>query len=82
MVTDLPIAYSRYPGTRLGTFGLRIMSTSYTWGDDALICDSLSQQDQLGYTLKNLYAIRIPVGFLRCSSLNKSRSYPHYFSTP
>lgn len=56
-VTDLPIAYSQYPSTRLGASGPGTMLASYTWGDDALIWDSLNSQDRLEYTLRNLAAI-------------------------
>lgn len=56
-VTDLPIAYTQYPSTRLGTSGSGIILASYTWGDDALVWDSLNSQDRLEYTLKNLAAI-------------------------
>lgn len=56
-VTDLPIAYSQYPSTRLGASGPGTMLASYTWGDDALIWDSLNSQDRLEYTLRNLASI-------------------------
>ncbi|QUW23940.1 flavin monoamine oxidase family protein [Sporosarcina sp. Marseille-Q4063] len=56
-VTDLPIAYSQYPSTRLGTPGPGTILASYTWGDDALIWDSMNSENRLGYTLKNLAEI-------------------------
>lgn len=56
-VTDLPIAYTQYPSTKLSTSGPGTILASYTWGDDALIWDSMDSQARLEYTLKNLAKI-------------------------
>ncbi|MBS4217526.1 flavin monoamine oxidase family protein [Bacillus sp. FJAT-49711] len=56
-VTDLPIAYTQYPSTQIGSSGPGAILASYTWGDDALIWDSMSTENRLEYTLKNLAKI-------------------------
>ena len=53
-VTDLPIKYVQYPSHKLGSMGSGVILASYTWGDDALLWDSLSTNDRLKYTMKNL----------------------------
>ncbi|WP_374718398.1 flavin monoamine oxidase family protein [Parageobacillus toebii] len=56
-VSDLPITYTQYPSHDLGTTGSGVILASYTWEDDAIPWDSLSDQNRLEYALKNLATI-------------------------
>jgi monoamine oxidase len=56
-VSDLPITYTQYPSHDLGTTGSDVILASYTWEDDAIPWDSLSDQNRLEYALKNLATI-------------------------
>jgi monoamine oxidase len=56
-VSDLPITYTQYPSHDLGTPGPGVILASYTWEDDAIPWDSLSDQNRLEYALKNLATI-------------------------
>jgi monoamine oxidase len=56
-VSDLPITYAQYPSHDLGTPGPGVILASYTWEDDAIPWDSLSDQNRLEYVLKNLATI-------------------------
>jgi len=53
-ITDLPIRFSYYPSSGLGSEGPGIIVASYTWEDDALYWDSLSENEQIQQALKNL----------------------------
>jgi monoamine oxidase len=56
-VTDLPIKYIQYPSHGLGTPVSGVILASYTWEDDAISWDSLSDEFRLEYALKNLATI-------------------------
>jgi monoamine oxidase len=56
-VSDLPITYTQYPSSGIGTPGPGVIMDSYTWEDDAIPWDSLDEDDRLEYALKNLAAI-------------------------
>jgi monoamine oxidase len=56
-VSDLPIKYTQYPSHDLGTSGPGVVLASYTWEDDTIPWDSLSDEDRLEYTLRNLALI-------------------------
>jgi monoamine oxidase len=56
-VTDLPITYTQYPSHGLGTSEPGVVMASYTWEDDAIPWDSLSDEARLEYALKNLATI-------------------------
>lgn len=56
-ITDLPIRFAYYPSNELGSEGPGVILGSYTWEDDALFWDSLSEQDRIRYALKNLATI-------------------------
>ncbi len=56
-VTDLPIRFTYYPSHGIGEPGSAVLLASYTWGDDALRWDSLSEENCIYYALKNLEAI-------------------------
>ncbi|PGS46078.1 flavin monoamine oxidase family protein [Bacillus sp. AFS041924] len=53
-ITDLPIRFSYYPSSGLGTDGPGTLVASYTWEDDALYWDSLSENEQFQQALKDL----------------------------
>jgi monoamine oxidase len=53
-VSDLPITYTQYPSHELGTTGAGVILASYTWEDDAIPWDSLSDQNRLEYAFKRL----------------------------
>ncbi|MFJ5624433.1 flavin monoamine oxidase family protein [Peribacillus loiseleuriae] len=55
--SDLPITYSQYPSHGVGTSGPGVILASYTWEDDALPWDSLTNENRLEYALKNLATI-------------------------
>lgn len=56
-ITDLPIRFSYYPSIDIGSNGHAVVVASYTWADEALIWDSLSEGERLRYTLMNLSEI-------------------------
>lgn len=56
-VSDLPNTYTQYPSSNLGTSGPGVILASYTWEDDTVPWDSLSDQNRLEYALKNLATI-------------------------
>jgi len=53
-ITDLPIRFSYYPSTGFGSDGPAVIVASYTWEDDALYWDSLSQNEQIQQALNDL----------------------------
>ncbi|MEH6939303.1 flavin monoamine oxidase family protein [Bacillus sp. JJ664] len=57
LTTDLPIRFAYYPSNHNGTNGSGIILASYTWEDDALIWDSMSEQDRISNALKDLATI-------------------------
>ncbi|MEH7117665.1 flavin monoamine oxidase family protein [Neobacillus vireti] len=56
-ITDLPIRFTYYPSTGIGTSGPAVMLASYTWADEALTWDGLSDEDRIQYALRNLAEI-------------------------
>lgn len=56
-ITDLPIRYTYYPTQGLGTTGPAVILASYTWADEALTWNGLSNEDRIQYALKNLAEI-------------------------
>ncbi|MGE6536743.1 flavin monoamine oxidase family protein [Bacillus luti] len=56
-ITDLPIRFTYYPSYGIHTPGRAIILASYTWADEALTWDSLSQRERIRYALKNLAEI-------------------------
>ncbi|MFC4077207.1 flavin monoamine oxidase family protein [Salinithrix halophila] len=55
-ITDLPIRYTYYPNHGFGEPS-GIVLASYTWEDDALIWDSMSEEDQVQLALENMTVI-------------------------
>jgi monoamine oxidase len=55
--SDLPITLTHYPSYGLGKPGPGVVLASYTWEDDAVPWDSLSDEDRFEYALKNLATI-------------------------
>jgi monoamine oxidase len=56
-ITDLPIRFTYYPSQGIGTNGPAVVLASYTWADEALIWNGLSNDDRIQYALKNLAQI-------------------------
>jgi monoamine oxidase len=56
-ITELPIRFTYYPSYGIGTEGHAVVLASYTWADEALTWDSLSEEDRILYALKNLAEI-------------------------
>ncbi|USP93681.1 flavin monoamine oxidase family protein [Bacillus vallismortis] len=56
-ITDLPIRFSYYPSTGIGANRHAVVLASYTWTDEALMWDSLSERERIQYTLLNLSEI-------------------------
>jgi len=56
-VSDLPIRFSYYPSHGIGKNGSDIILASYTWEDDAMPWDSLSEGSRIQQSLKNLATI-------------------------
>jgi monoamine oxidase len=56
-VSDLPITYTQYPSHGLGTTEPGVILASYTWEDDAIPWDSLSDENRLEYALRDLAII-------------------------
>lgn len=56
-ITDLPIRFTYYPSQGIGTKGPAVVLASYTWADEALTWNGLSNEDRIRYALKNLAEI-------------------------
>ncbi|PGL69511.1 flavin monoamine oxidase family protein [Bacillus sp. AFS055030] len=54
LITDLPIRFSYFPSHDIGGDGTGILLASYTWGDDAFIWNSKSEDDRIRMALNNL----------------------------
>ena len=55
--SDLPIRFSYYPSQGIGNGGTGVILVSYTWEDDAMPWDSLSDANRIKEALKNLATI-------------------------
>ncbi|MBE3102939.1 MAG: flavin monoamine oxidase family protein [Bacilli bacterium] len=55
--TDLPIRFSYYPSHGIGENGPGVITASYTWEDDSVPWDSLSEESRIQEALKNLATI-------------------------
>ncbi|WP_258960979.1 flavin monoamine oxidase family protein [Paenibacillus aquistagni] len=53
-VTDIPIRFSYYPSDNFGSAESAIVIASYTWADEALVWDSLSEEDRIYFALEGL----------------------------
>ncbi|MGG6362694.1 flavin monoamine oxidase family protein [Peribacillus frigoritolerans] len=56
-ITDLPIRFTYYPSQGIGTKGPAVVLASYTWADEALSWNGLSNEKRIQYALKNLAEI-------------------------
>lgn len=56
-ITDLPIRFTYYPSQGIGTQGPAVVVASYTWADEAMTWNGLSDSDRIQYALKNLAEI-------------------------
>ncbi|MED3564259.1 flavin monoamine oxidase family protein [Bacillus xiapuensis] len=56
-ITDLPIRFTYYPSQGIGTNGPAVIVASYTWADEAMTWNGLSDEDRIFYSLKNLAEI-------------------------
>ncbi|OIK09947.1 amine oxidase [Bacillus sp. MUM 116] len=56
-ITDLPIRFTYYPSQGIGTNGPAVVLASYTWADEAMTWNGLTDEDRIFYSLKNLAEI-------------------------
>ncbi|GGB72149.1 flavin monoamine oxidase family protein [Fictibacillus barbaricus] len=56
-ITDLPIRFTHYPSHGIGTDGPAVILASYTWADEALTWNGLSNEERIHYALINLAEI-------------------------
>ncbi|MFY0545992.1 flavin monoamine oxidase family protein [Brevibacillus sp. H7] len=56
-ITDLPIRSTYYPSHGLGTPGPAAILASYTWQEDSMPWDGLTQEERIYFSLKNLATI-------------------------
>lgn len=56
-ITELPIRFTYYPSYGIGTNGPAVIIASYTWADEALTLESLTQRELIQYALMNLAEI-------------------------
>ncbi|MCI0766480.1 flavin monoamine oxidase family protein [Bacillus sp. TL12] len=56
-ITELPIRFTYYPSYGIGTRGNAVILASYTWADEALTWDSLSEKERIRYALMDLAEI-------------------------
>ncbi|MGG1678111.1 flavin monoamine oxidase family protein [Neobacillus sp. NRS-1170] len=56
-ITELPIRFTYYPSYGIGTNGPAIVIASYTWADEALTLESLSEKECIQFALMNLAEI-------------------------
>ncbi len=76
-ITDMPIRFTYYPSYGIGTEGPAVVLASYTWADEALTWDSLSNEDRIQYALKNLeeiYGHQIYLEFVSGTSFSWSHN--------
>lgn len=76
-VSDLPIRFSYIPSHNIGKMGPAVMLASYSWGHDAALWNSLSNQEVVHYALKDLakiYGSVVYQEFLQGVTFNWSRN--------
>ncbi|MEN1938572.1 flavin monoamine oxidase family protein [Paenibacillus sp. 102] len=76
-ITDLPIRFTYFPSYGIGTTGPAVVLASYTWADEALIWDSLSEKERIQYALMNLaeiYGNQVYFEFISGSSFSWSQN--------
>ncbi|MGG0188036.1 flavin monoamine oxidase family protein [Bacillus rhizoplanae] len=76
-ITDLPIRFTYYPSYGIQTTGAAVVLASYTWADEALTWDSLSNEERIQYALKNLaelYGNQVYSEFVSGASFSWSQS--------
>ncbi|MGG3467480.1 flavin monoamine oxidase family protein [Neobacillus pocheonensis] len=56
-ITDLPIRFTYYPSQGIGTKGPAVLLASYTWADEAMTWNGLSDEDRIQYALMDLAKI-------------------------
>jgi monoamine oxidase len=57
IVTDLPIRFAYFPSHGIGKSGPAVVLASYTWEDDTMPWDSLSQENRVMQALDNFASI-------------------------
>ena len=76
-ITDLPIRFTYYPSYGIHTPGSAIVLASYTWADEALTWDSLSERERIQFALNNLaqiYGREVYREFITGASFSWSRN--------
>ncbi|WP_163102358.1 flavin monoamine oxidase family protein [Peribacillus alkalitolerans] len=56
-ITELPIRFTFFPSTGIGTEGNAVIVASYTWADEALTWDFLPEKERIHFALTNLAEI-------------------------
>ncbi|PYZ97589.1 amine oxidase [Alteribacter lacisalsi] len=57
LTTDLPIQFTHYPSSRIGEPGPGVVQASYTWGDNARLWESLTDEQRIRFALDFLASI-------------------------
>jgi monoamine oxidase len=57
LITDLPIRFAYYPNHLMDSKGSGIILASYTWEDDTLSWDNLSENDRIRNALDNMAVV-------------------------
>ncbi|WP_423798399.1 flavin monoamine oxidase family protein [Neobacillus sp. SAB-20_R2A] len=57
LITDLPIRFTYFPSQGIGTSEPAVVVASYTWADEAMTWNGLSDGERIQYALKNLAQI-------------------------
>lgn len=76
-ITDQPTRFSYIPSHNIGSGGPGVLLASYSWSEDAMLWNSLSEQDILYYALKDLskiYGNIVYKEFLQGISFNWSKN--------
>src|SRR5690606_33868253 len=76
-ITDLPTRFSYIPSHSIGTGGPAVLLASYTWGHDALLWNSMTNEEIIYYALKDLskiYGSVVYDQFLQGISFNWSKN--------
>ncbi|WP_142317357.1 flavin monoamine oxidase family protein [Bacillus sp. AFS017336] len=75
--TDLPSRLALYPSIDIGKPGHAVVNASYTWADEALTLSSLTEEERIFYTLRDLSKIwgnQVYTEFVRGTSFNWSQN--------
>lgn len=75
--TDFPSRLTLYPSIGIGKTGRAVVNASYTWADEALTLSSLTEEERIQYTLKDMSKIwgnQVYSEFITGTSFNWSQN--------